>query len=198
MARLPRDINSESGFRLPIPDRGKMDSHDKEIYDKIVGSNSRTIAGVRGPFGIHLYNPGLAEIEHAYSEYLRFDTGLNGRIRELAILITAREMNSQFEWAAHEPVALKEGLEPGLIDIIKYRKRMLGLKEPEAIIIKLGREMFGKRKVSSATFANALKVFGTKQLVNLVCLMSHYAAVAIELRVFDNQINPQQPKLPVL
>ena len=198
MPRVPSDINSESGFRLPIPNRDKMNNRDKEIYDKVVGSNSRTIAGVKGPFGIHLYNPELAAIEHTYSEYLRFDTGLNGRIRELAILITAREMNSQFEWAAHEPVALKEGLEPELIDIIKYRKRVTGLKEPAAIMIRLGHEMFSKRKVSSATFAIALRIFGTKKLVNLVCLMSHYAAVAIELRVFDNQISPKQPRLPIL
>jgi alkylhydroperoxidase family enzyme len=38
----------------------------------------------------------------ALNRYLRYDAGLGGRVRELAILITARELDSQFEWAAHE------------------------------------------------------------------------------------------------
>ncbi len=198
MSRLPKDIYKESGFRLPAPDRGQMSNDGKEIYDKILGSGSRTITGVKGPFGIHLYNPKLAELEHAFSQYLRFDAGLNGYIRELAILVTAREMDSRFEWAAHEPMGIKEGLEPEVISIVKYRKNIARLKEPEAIIIKLGREMFGRKKVTSTTFTCALEVFGTKQLVSLVCLMAHYAAVAAELRVFNNQVSPKQPNLPVL
>ncbi len=198
MSRLPKDVYQESGFRLPAPDRDQMSNYEKEIYDKVLGSGSRTIAGVKGPFGIHLYNPKLAELEHALSLYLRFDAGLNGRIRELAILVTAREMDSRFEWAAHEPVGIKEGLEPEIVSIVKYRKSVARLKKPDAVIIKLGREMFGRRKVTSATFARALEVFGAKQLVSLVCLMAHYAAIAAELRVFNNQVSPKQPKLPVL
>ena len=31
-------------------------------------------------------------------------------MREVAILTTAREMDSQFEWVAHEPEAIKEGV----------------------------------------------------------------------------------------
>ncbi len=198
MSRLSKDIYNDSGFRLPAPDRDQMRNNEKRIYDKLLGSGSRTITGVKGPFGIHLYNPKLAEFEHAFSQYLRYDTGLNGRIRELAILVTAREMDSRFEWAAHEPMGIKEGLELEIISIVKYRKSIARLKEPEAVIIKLGREMFGRRKVTSATFACALEVFGAKQLVNIVCLMAHYAAVAAELRVFNNQVSPKQPNLPVL
>ena len=66
----------------------------------------------------------------------------------------------------------------------------------EAMVIQLGQEMFGKRKVSSGTFANALKIFGKKELVNLVALMAHYCATAAVLCAFDNQVGPDQPALP--
>jgi len=46
---------------------------------------------------------------------LRNDVPLEPRLRELAILVTAREFDSQFEWTAHEPVALKEGLDPKVL-----------------------------------------------------------------------------------
>jgi 4-carboxymuconolactone decarboxylase len=107
-------------------------------------------------------------------------------------------MDSQFEWVAHEPIALNEGLQPEVIDIVKYRKSLAKLPETEAAIVQFGREMFGKRKVSSKTFARALAVFGSKQLVNLVALMANYAATAAKLCAFSNQLAPgQKPLLPL-
>ncbi len=55
---------------------------------------------------------------------------------------------------------LKDGLPQSIIDIVKYRRGGEGLPETEAVIIQLGREMFGEKKVDSATFAKALKIFG--------------------------------------
>ena len=43
----------------------------------------------------------------ALNRYLRFEAGFTPRMREIAILATAREMDSQFEWCAHEPEALE-------------------------------------------------------------------------------------------
>ena len=92
-------------------------------------------------------------------------------VRELAILPTARELDSQFEWAAHEPEALNEGISPEIIEVIKHRKGTNGLDEADAIVIELGREIFGARKVASATFPRSLGQFGRRALVDLVALM---------------------------
>ena len=66
-------------------------------------------------------------------------------------LVTAREMDSQFVWTAHEPVAVKEGLSQEIIDVVKYRKSVEELPETEAVIIQFGREMFRQKKVASET-----------------------------------------------
>jgi len=113
-------------------------------------------------------------------------------------LIPAREMDSQFEWAAHEPVAVKEGLKQGTIDVIKFHKGVEELPEIEAVITQFGREMFRQKKVTSETFARALKIFGPKQLVEIVALMALYSATAAELRAFDMQLYPgENPLLPL-
>ncbi len=124
--------------------------------------------------------------------------GLGGRVRELATLTTARELDSQFEWAAHEPEALGEGISREIIEIIKHRKDTTGLDEADAIVIELGREIFGARKVASATFARSLRQFGRRALVDLVALMGNYAATAALLTAFDMQLDPgQAPPLPM-
>jgi 4-carboxymuconolactone decarboxylase len=172
-----------------------MDDHGKKVYDRIVSNVSRPIVGLRGPAGISLHSPRLAELQTAVFQYLRFETGLSEPMRELAILVTAREMDSQFEWTAHEPIALKEGLSQEMIDVVKYRRDVAELPETEQVIIQFGREMFRNKKVTSETFARALKIFGPKQLVDLVALMANYCATAVRFYAFDMQVDPEKKSL---
>ncbi len=195
---MPEDIYPESGFRLPLPKREDFDEEGKKIFDKRVGKGARSLRGLRGPSGIRLHSPKLAEYSNPLSKYLRFEAGFSGSVRELAILVAAREMDSQFEWAAHEPEALKEGLSRETVDVVKFRKSTAGLPETEALVIEFGRQMFGRKKVASAIFAKALKIFGPRQLVDLVSLMTNYSSTALMLAAFDMQLDPdQEPPLPV-
>ena len=189
---MPNDVYAETGFRLPLPNRKELDDYGKKVYDKLSHPERPLVAGLRGPTGIRLHSPKLAEITYALGQYLRYETGFSRKIRELAILVTARELDSQFEWAAHKPVAIKEGLSEDIIDVVKYRKPTAGLPEAEGILIEFGRQMFGPKKVNSETFADALKIFGPKELVNLVSLMGYYASTAALLTAFDMQLDENQ------
>jgi 4-carboxymuconolactone decarboxylase len=188
---MPKDVYPDSGFRLPIVKKEDLDDYGKKVYEKVFGTGSISLFGARGPLGIRLYSPKVLELHNSLTDYLR-QSGLGGSVRELAILITAREMDNQFEWAAHEPQGLKEGLPQSIIDIVKYRRGVEGLPETEAVIIQLGREIFGKKKVDSNTFARALKIFGPKQLVDLVTLMGTYSLTAALISAFDMQLDPKQ------
>ncbi|MBI4463305.1 MAG: hypothetical protein HY647_01250 [Acidobacteria bacterium] len=126
------------------------------------------------------------------------EANLGRRLIELAILVTAREVNQQYMWTMHEPQAAKAGLEPTVIDIVRNRKPVMGLGEKEASIIQVGREVFGKHFVSSETYAHLVKLFGEKNVVDLAGLMGNWAGEAVILTVFDQQLPPgQKPLLPL-
>src|SRR5690348_8317523 len=92
---MPSDIDPQSGFRLPLPKREDLDEAGKAHYDRATAPGA-SIAGLQGPTGIGLYSPKAAAHARALNRYLRFEAGFVPRIREIAILTTAREMDSQF------------------------------------------------------------------------------------------------------
>jgi len=72
MSPMSKDIYPESGFRLPLPKREDFDEYGKKVYDRMVSAGNRTLVGLRGPSGIHLHSPKLAEHSHTLYQYLRF------------------------------------------------------------------------------------------------------------------------------
>jgi 4-carboxymuconolactone decarboxylase len=193
--QLPADIDPQSGFRLPLPKREDLDEAGKRAYDR-ASTPGKTIVGLRGPAGIHLYSPHTIEAHNVMNQYLRYQC-FDAKTREVAILTVAREMDSRFEWAAHEPEALKEGVPQEVIDIIKYRKSTQDLDETFAAIIELGRQIFRDHRVTSEAFARVKALFPPNKLVELVLLMGNYAATATLLCAFDTQVPEGKPVLPV-
>jgi 4-carboxymuconolactone decarboxylase len=194
---MPSDIDPHSGFRLPLPNREDLDEAGKKAYDRGVTPGA-TIAGLQGPAGIQLFSPKAAAHLTAVNRYLRFEAGFTPRIREIAILATAREMDSQFEWVAHEPEAIKEGVPQNVIDVIKHRRSTEGLEEADATVIELGRQLWRDHKVKSETFAKLKALFGPNKLVELVMLMGNYAGTAALLAAVDMQLHAgKKPLLPI-
>jgi 4-carboxymuconolactone decarboxylase len=194
----PADVDPDSGFRLPIPKREDLDEAGRRRYDRLVDPKGGTIKGLRGPGGIQLFSSQYGELANPVNHYLRFESGLGGRVRELAILTVAREFDSQFEWAAHEPEALREGVSQEIVEIVKHRRSTAGIPEADAIVVELGRAAFGAKTVSPEIFRRALKQFGAKSLVDLVALMGNYAGTAALLATFGMSLPPgQTPQLPL-
>ena len=197
--KLPPDVYEESLSRLPLLTRDELDAQGQQHYDSVVSPQSRTLVGLRGPSGIWLHSPKLAGFLRAANQYLRFETALDRRLTELAILVVARELDNQFEWSAHEPAALAEGLDARIIDVVKHRKPFgrLGkqLGKREAVIIAFGRELFAKRRLSSATFARAVDLFGRRGVLELAALMGNYAMTAVILDTVDQPLHPGQKPL---
>jgi 4-carboxymuconolactone decarboxylase len=195
-APLPKDIYPETGNRLPPPKREDMDDYGKKVFDELTGPRISWTKQVP----LRLYSPRLAKPMSDAHYYLKFQTGLGDRLTEIAVLVTAREMDNQFEWTQWEIHGRMDGpghVEPSIIDIIKYNKPVTGLGEKETVIIEFGRELLGQKKVSSETFAQALRLFGPRGMVDLTNLMALYWATGLELTAFDQQLLPgQTPMLP--
>ena len=194
----PSYIDPDSGFRLPLVRREDLDEAGQKIYDRgaVPGAN---IAGLQGPAGLQLFSPKATTQLSVLSRYLREDAGFTPRVREIAFLTTSREMDNQFEWTAHEPVALKVGVPQAVVDVIKFRKSTDGLEEGDAIVIDLGRQIWKDHKVDQPTFVRAHAAFGPQMLVDLCLLMGHHATIAALLTTFDMQLHKgREPLLPML
>lgn len=186
---FPADIHAATGNRFPAIRREELNDAGKRLYD------ARGVADGFGPGAIRLYSPPVAEAMTGVNDYLRRKSGLDARLVELAILVTARELDCEYVWTAHEPAAQKAGLQQQVIDTVKYRRPLSGLGEKEAIIVQLGRDSIGKHKVASDTFARAVKQFGHQGVVNLVALIGDYAATSILLNVADQHVRPRDKSL---
>jgi len=175
-AQFPKDIYPETGNRFPAVRQGLTPD-------------------AFGPGAIRQYSPPVAESMTAVNDYLRRKSGLDNRLVELAILVTAREMDCVYVWTAHEPAAQKAGLQQEIIDVVKYRRPLTKLAEKDAVIVQLGRDGLGKHKVSSDLFARAEKQFGRQGLVNIVALMGDYAATTLLANVADQHVRPKDTAL---
>ena len=191
------DIDPKSGFRLPIPKREDLDDIGKAVLDRVMGPEGR-LPDLRGPVGAMLYSSKAGAFQSGLNRYLRFESGIDARIREIAILTAAREADSQFEWVQHEAIALREGLAPEIIDVIRHRKPTTGLDEKVATVIGFGRQVYGDHKVTPEMFAKVKALFGANMLVDLVILMGNYVAMAGLLTAVDMQLRPgQTATLPI-
>ena len=198
MKTLPKDIHPESRSRLPLPKRESLDEQGKRVYDSVLDPKRPTLAGFQGPAGIWLHSPRVGEPVREMNRILRTEVPLEPRLRELAVLVTSRELDNQFEWTAHEPVAMKEGLDPKIIDVVKFRRPVSGAAEKETAIIGFGRELFRDRKVRPETYAEMVRVFGQTAVVNITALMANYALTAVMLTAFDQQLHEgRKPLLPL-
>lgn len=195
----PADVNRDSSSRLQPVQRDELDVAGQRAYDAVTSEGSKLRASLRGPTGFWLHLPEVIEHVRELNWNLRnSELGLPRPLRELTILVTARANNCQKEWTAHEPRALNAGLDPVIIDVVKFRKQLDGVAEPAASIIAFGRELFAGKRVSAETYARALAALGKRPLVHMIALMSNYTMTAVIFGALDQQVAPDQvPLLPL-
>lgn len=176
--QLPDDVHSVSRSRLPPIAREELDLSRRGGFDAAVQTNGSESVPM-GAAALRLHGSGTD---------LRFSGPLGRRLTELAILTTAREHDQPYEWALHELDALAVGLDEVLIDAVRHRKPTTGVGDPERIIMEVGRELFTTRKLSSETYAHALRVLGKTNLADLIDLMGRYVSTAATLTAFNQQM----------
>ena len=129
-AMYPEDVDPESGCRQPLPRRDQLDDAGQRTYDSLADPKGGTITGVEGARRYPAPQSRTLATCPPLNRYLRHEAGLGGRVRELAILTTARELDSQFEWAAHEPEALGEGISREVIEQSSTARTRVGWTRP--------------------------------------------------------------------
>jgi 4-carboxymuconolactone decarboxylase len=107
---------------------------------------------------------------------------------QLIVLITAREIDQQYEWSAHEPAGLRAGLEQNVIDVVKYDRDVAGLGARDALVIRYFRALMREHRVSSELWAAMVKEFGRQRIVDMMMLMADYFTVGTMMNAVDQHL----------
>ena len=158
----------------------EMSEAQRKVYGEIA---SGPRGGVRGPFNALLRSPELADRAQKLGEWVRFKSSLPERLKEFAILVTARYWSAQYEWHAHHAHALKAGLDPRLAAELALGQRPTGMADDEAAIHDFSRELHEKKAVDDATYARVVKHFGERGAVDLIGVIGYYTLVSMVLNV---------------
>src|SRR5579872_3127416 len=184
-SQLPTDLDSQSRARLPYLKKSDMDAKGQKIFDTLPGAGKDEI--LRGPLAFSAWNPAVAQALHDLHDAAVPGGTLDPRTRELAILVACRETNYNLEWNAHDAIGLKAGLDPKLIDLVRYNRPLAGLNEKDATVIRFGRQMLHDKKVDSSTFAKAVELWGKRGTMDMVAVMNTYAVSGYFAIAVDQQ-----------
>jgi len=186
------DLDPDSRARLPFLQRKDMNEADQKIFDVLPGRGQDGV--LRGPLAFAAYNPGAAKA--LFDLHNAAVAGsLNPHVRELAIMVACRETNYNLEWNAHEATALKNGVDAKVIDVIRKKGALTGIDEKDAVVIRLGRQMFTDKKVDSATFAKVVEFYGKRGAMDMVAVMNTYAVSGFYAIAVDEHAAPGKPSL---
>lgn len=175
--------------RLNPPDPSAYDEDQSRIAESI--SSSR--GSIRGPFGIWLHSPGLADPAQRVGAHLRFSSELPGNLREIAICTIARHWRANFEWYAHAPLAVEEGVSAEAVEKLRIGETPRPLSEREALAHRLAKEIVETGRLSDEAYAAGLDRLGERQLVDLVGLCGYYTLVSFTLNVFRIPVPDGEP-----
>ena len=182
--------------RLNPATRNSIPQDQLGAFDEIV--SDRGSVPKQGPIGAMIHVPELTRRGEVLREYLRGElSSLPEKSRELAMIVTAREMDCQYIWHAHAAIARKSGLSDQLVDNLRDKNQLPELSIEDATVINYGREFFRTHKVSKRTFDTALEQFGTRGLVELTNLMGYYSALAFNVNAFEMEIPEDGPEIPL-
>jgi 4-carboxymuconolactone decarboxylase len=192
----------EAERRFKVLTTEEMTPAQRALADAIRSGPRAAVAGsaansssntVGSPFNVFLRSPEPGDSLQRTGSYIRFKSTLGSRLNEMAILITARHWNSQYEWFAHHRLALQAGLNPQVADAIAQGQRPSGMQLDEEIVYNFSYELHNNKRVSDASYKAAVDKFGEQGVMDLIGVNGYYTLVAMVLAVDRTPIPGNAP-----
>jgi 4-carboxymuconolactone decarboxylase len=161
----------------PIPESQQTEAQKKAIAEFTAARKT----GISGPFVPLLRSPEVMNRARAMGDYLRFNSVLPPRLSEFAILITARYWTQNYEWDAHNQLALQGGLSADIIKAIADGRRPDKMAADEEVLYTFCDELHRNQSISDATYARAVSTFGEQGVVDIVGISGYYTLLAMVL-----------------
>jgi 4-carboxymuconolactone decarboxylase len=174
-----RDLNLKGGRFKPLTYDQLTPEQKMMVGDLAPGQRG----GLSGPFNVLLRSPEMGDLAQKLGAQLRFHSTLPGHLRELAIIITARYWNAQYEWYAHRRFAIEEGVSAATADAIASGKRPRSMRPDEEMVYNFCTELLNQETVSEATFQAVIHRFDERTVVDLTALVGFYNFVSLILNL---------------
>ena len=207
-----------AGFATPIPGTPSPSSITTNIKGKAIAlagdrfkplpyeqmdpaqkKMAETMAAGRGPggsFNIIVRSPGSGSLFYDMGERIRFHMSVPDKLKELAILLTARYWTAHFEWQAHRRAAGQAGLSEEKIKAIAEGRRPAGMSADEETVYNFVTELYKTKNVSDATFGALKNLTGERGVVDIVATAGYYQVVSMGMNVDRRPLGEgQQPEL---
>ena len=183
--------------RLPIATRESVPEAQRALFDELV---QRTGSVPRfGPGSVMIHVPEAHRWATGLNDYLRNQSSLPKKVQELAMLVTARELDCQHIWNAHAASARQAGVPAALVNALRDHQMLPDLAPDEAAVVHYGQEFFQTHHVSRGAFQTVLELFGRQGTVELSLIMGNYSMLALLINTCDTDLPPDrtEPLLPV-
>jgi 4-carboxymuconolactone decarboxylase len=183
---LPPDIDPVTLSRLPPVTAGDLDEEGRRLL-----AARTNFTPAPGPTHVTVYSPRELDLGIPSGE----KSPVGARFFQLAVLITAREIDQQYEWSSHELAGRRQGLEQSVIDVVKYNRDVAGLSDKDATVITFGRALFREHRVSSELWEKMVSHFGRQRTVQMMMIMGDYFRVGFMLNAIDQHLPPSREAL---
>ncbi|HUZ36285.1 MAG TPA: carboxymuconolactone decarboxylase family protein [Streptosporangiaceae bacterium] len=171
-----------------------LDESQRRLYQDITGGPRAQAAGpdelvdrngaLSGPFNAMLLQPTLGSALQALGAAIRYQGGLGGRARELAILAVAAHWECGFEQHVHEAAARRLGLAEADLAMLRAGREPPLADPAERAAVRAAQALAGAGDLDDEQYAEAAAALGTSGVFELTTLVGYYATLALQLRVF--------------
>jgi 4-carboxymuconolactone decarboxylase len=175
--------------RLPLPPA--LTASQQIAVDRITAGPRGELVG---PFVPLLRSPELMTRLQLVGEYLRFDSRLPAHLKELIILLVARQWYQDFEWGHHAPLARAAGLDEQVITAVRDGNVITGPDDVRAVW-RFVSELTERREVSDPTYDAALSVVGDAGVVEVVAMAGYYTTLAMTMNAARTSVPDDYERL---
>ena len=163
-----------------ITNKSQVAAKDHAIVDGIVQSRG----ALQGPFTMFLHCPELAGRLAHLGAFVRFEGSLDMRVRVLAAMTVARELDAVYVWGAQTGGARKLGVPESTITAIR-ENHSRGIPPEDAQIVEFTRQLMRKHRIDDAT-AKALRGrFGDDGFIQLTGAIGYYSMLAMTVNACE-------------
>lgn len=181
------------GPRIPLLTLEEMSDEQRHLYDQVVsGPRGQMI----GPLRAAIHSPELARRWSALGEFLRFQTCIEPRFTELAVLVTGRRWTSQVEWWVHAKVSEEAGIPVAVIEAIRDLRPPVFHETADFEVYEFARLLQHDGQVSLETHQAIERRWGTRGVVELTAVVGYYTMVAMTLNAHRIPVPEAPAPLP--